>query len=307
MNNQTIFKTAYEISIRNWKLWFLGLFLSSGFNLHFWYGLSFFQHTRYFSVLTQHLFDLPKILVVIVVAALIMCGVVLVNYFKTLFFRAVHNELHSIRMRTCLLCPRSPDSVRIFPWKVWFPQIVLASMITVTVSLASMTVFKSLLHHAAVSPQALLVVFIALFALVVLLSLWNCLFVLITLWFQKDFITASSVAVELLFRKWKRIGSALVVSTVIFLGSIAIGSIIAFQVQQFLINGLPFVFSDILVAWRPFVTAIVGLLFFGWLILNNVWFNVVIIVLFDDIMKAKSSREDSVSHFKKPVSDGQSG
>ena len=90
-------------------------------------------------------------------------------------------------------------------------------------------------------------------------------------------------------------------------GSIAIGSIIAFQVQQFLINGLPFVFSDILVAWRPFVTAIVGLLFFGWLILNNVWFNVVIIVLFDDIMKAKSSREDSVSHFKKPVSDGQSG
>ncbi len=302
MNNRTIFKTAYYLTINNPKLWLLGLFLSSGFSLHFWYGLDYLQRNITVIQLLNYLYSLSKINLIILVILCGIGGLLFFNYVKILFLKFCHNLLHDQKTMVCMICERQEEKqVPQVQWVKVLPRVIWASIITVSLSIVSVGSFKLLIGYGSAASFGLALNFICLFGVIGLISLWNCFFVLFALWYKMDFGKSSILAMDLLFSKIKKIAVAMILATLIFLGSVALGGTLILQIQQFLLHGFPLLIPGFETAWNSVVVITSGIIFFVWLILNNVWFNMVIIILFDSLVKSKSTTDQFLVKQVEPI------
>jgi hypothetical protein len=288
MNYQDILRSSYRLTIANPKLWLLGLFLSSGFNLHFWYAVDYLQRSSFINVITEttsrlHGFSLITVIVVVSFAALLFF-----NFVKVLFYLFAHDLIHDEKLELCVICKsKNNQNPAVLNWQKTLYQVVLASVITVVLSVSCAALFKLVMSHNYISDSGIMICFVGLLIIIGLISLWNCFFVLFTLWFGTNFQKSTVLSIDLLFSRLKQISFVMVLATLIFLGSVSIGGVLIVQVQSFLVQNLPVVFKDFQTPWTSLVSLASGIIFFAWLILNNVWFNMVITILFDRLVKAK--------------------
>ncbi len=299
MTTRQILKNSFTITTSQSGLWTLGIFLSSGFNLHWWYLLAWLKGI---GVVNQGLliFKSQQInrvgqvgLLLIMVVIFVLCLVVF-NLIKLWFFGRVHQNLHSQLLQKCFLCKRLVDSnIKKLIWRrdlIW--RTCLASLITIGSTVVTLTAFRFLLDQANyISGQSVLLV-ICLIIILVGISLWNMLTVLFIFWYEYNFTKASFLALDFLFSRYRRLMSFTLILTIIFLLAISLGSAVIWQLPN-LFTALPNIISqgNFIKTTQNIISGLAGLLFLGWLVINNIFFNVAILMLFDDLISANKDKD----------------
>lgn len=294
MTVQQILKKSLAITTSHIGLWALGIFLSSGFNLHWWYLLSWLKQVgvvnkfiNYSMVYNIIIFEKPTIMVGLVIAFVI--GLVVFNLVKLWFFGKIHLFLHFENKPKCFLCKR------LFIEKLRLSALIirttivrrtcLASLITIGSTVLVLSLYRVLVNMSGFSAGKAVVLTICLVIILIGISLWNMLVVLFVFWYELTFAKASILALDILFGKAPKIFGFTIILTTIFLMAISLGSMIIWQLPE-LFKILPNIISnnDIVSAGQTIISGVAGLMFLGWLVLNNVFFNVAMLVMFDGLI-----------------------
>lgn len=318
MTNQQILKKSLTITTTQTGLWTLGIFLSSGFNLHWWYLLTWLKQTGIIDLLvdkfTTHQVSILNQLWLFLGAGLLF-GIFLImfNVIKLWFFGKVHQNLHSERLQKCFLCKRLKDDNQNEPptifkliWRrsvLW--RTCLASLITIGSTVVTFTGFRYLLsQNDYISGQAIILA-ICLGIILVGISLWNMLVVLYIFWYELSFPKATNLAIDTLFSKVRKIMGLTLILTIIFLLAVSAGSVVIWQLPN-LFSALPEIISGgkLVHSAQTIISSLAALLFLAWLVLNNVFFNVAMLILFDQLLNVQIGKaiiDGEVSMPAKPV------
>lgn len=287
-----IFVDSFRLAIFHKQLWLLGLFLASGFNLHYWYALQWLNRSGWGGVVRQVILKYDWYFVLLIGAILILI-VLGINFIKLLFFGYVHNQLHNVKSGECLLCIQAKDQT-IFKILITFPNLLwrtfLASLVTVLITFALVSLFHFYSLHSEFSVAKSASMIASLILILILISWWNLLVALYIFWHQQSFAKAAILAIEFIVRKVKTILAITTLITSIFIVALALVSLVVMQIPN-LLTGLPsLVFtSEVAQVWQLVAIAISGLLFLAWLIISNIWFNTVMIMVFDKFAKSKKT------------------
>lgn len=299
MSYGQILKKSFAITTTQSGLWTLGIFLSSGFNLHWWYLLSWLKQNNLIwnSIVTVAHANLYWFLLLCCIVFAIF--LVVFNLVKLWFFVKVHHSLHQERLenneRRCFLCQRLAEHMsvkniigrRIIVWRT-----CLASLITVAATTLTLSGFNYYSHNIEHGFGSALVVLLCLAAILIVISLWNMAIVLLMFWYELSFWRAANLAIDLLFTKAKQIFGFTLVATAIFLFAVSAGSLIISQLPA-VFSLLPTLISDnsLLQAGQTAISMVAVGLFLSWLVINNVFFNVAMLVLFDSFIKLQNIGE----------------
>lgn len=76
------------------------------------------------------------------------------------------------------------------------------------------------------------------------------------------------------------------------------GGLVLFQLPAFLASSPNYLFtSEVFASWQVFISVISGALSVFWLILNNFWFNVVMVMLFNELVISQKNPAAPKSHY----------
>ncbi len=295
MTKLAILQQATKITLNRKSLWLFGIFLTSAFNLHTWYAGQWLSEARLFSRLNDVLLGHNSILLIGLGLTAVAIGFVIINFSKLMFLGLVHNCLHDIAQKTCPLCIElTSTSIAKFIWskKIVLIHTIGASIITAIVTSAIVGGFHFYSLHSQYSLwKALLLLISVLFALV-LISWWNFFTALFIFWHQQNLTKAAMLSADLISSKFRSIAGLTVLATAVFLSSIAAATAVLWQLPLLLGSPPEFLLpSSAIAAWQIVVAALAAGIFLFWLLLNNVWFNVVMISWFNDQVIANKSPE----------------
>jgi hypothetical protein len=292
MKNTDILKQAYQITISNPVLWLVGMFLSSGFNFHLWYFQNWLERTGVVAQVYEYFSQYSRELLVIFVVISLLIGLLIVNYVKLIFLNLVHDRLHDSKLLLCWLCKQRQDNKSFLQLNLQkiLSRTLLVSFITVILSLLCISLFSWYFAHSYISLPAVVVVFFCLLILLVTVSLWSLFMVISIFWYNMNFADASKLAFSLLFLKVNRVFSVAFIVTFIFLLSVSVGGIIIWQIPRFFDSGKLFFFtSSLTYALNTFTSVAAIAVFFIWLTIHNVWFNVAMIILYNNLVKSQKT------------------
>lgn len=258
-----------------------------------WYVADELRNNPEIKSLVSGLLGMDLWLMYLFFIGILLAAVTVVISLKLIFLAQLHSVLH--KEQICMLCQRGQDKTL---WQILLDnkfvlwRSVLASIITLTATMALLTLYKFYLSHAGTNLLRSFLLASSLVIISVGFSLWNLFTVLFMFWYGRSFAKSAGLALELLFSKARPLLTIVASATIIFLISITAGSLIAMQ------------FPDLATGWmRPVSDLGVlenlrrslrwsSLLLFGvWLVINNVWFNVVMILVFDYLVKGVKYEE----------------
>ncbi len=314
MTTQQILKKSFSITTSHAGLWALGIFLSSGFNLHWWYLLSWLKQVGivnkfidYSTIYDLVIFEKPIIMIGLVIAFVL--GLIVFNLVKLWFFGKIHVSLHSENKPKCFLCKRlfvdKHKLASLIIRTTIIRRTCLASLITIGSTVLVLSLYRVLINMASFSVGKATILTFCLVIILIGISLWNMLVVLFVFWYEQAFTKASILALDILFGRAPKILGFTIILTAIFLMAISLGSLIIWQLPE-LFSTLPNIIANnnIVIASQTIISWVAGLMFLGWLVINNVFFNVAMLVMFDQLIGAlvsKESHELSESIRTKPV------
>lgn len=301
MTTQQILKKSFAITTSHAGLWALGIFLSSGFNLHWWYLLSWLKQVGivnkfigYPVIYNIIIFEKPIIMIGSVVAFVL--GLVAFNLVKLWFFGKIHLSLHSENKPKCFLCKRlfvdKHELASLVIRRTIVRRTCLASLITIGSTVLVLSLYRVLINMVSFSAGKAAILTFCLVIILIGISLWNMLVVLFVFWYEQAFAKASILALDILFGKAPKILGFTIILTVIFLMAISLGSLIIWQLPE-LFSTLPNIIANnnVVMSSQTIISGMAGLLFLGWLVINNVFFNVAMLVMFDQLIGALVSKE----------------
>lgn len=287
-----ILKQAYSITITNPVLWLAGVFLSSGFNFHFGYIWNWLQKIGVVADIQFEIQKFDRELLVIFIAISILVGLLMINYIKLIFLNLLHDRLHDSKLLICWLCKQRQDDKSFLQLNLQkvLGRTVLVSFLTVVLSMTCIGFFNWYLANSHAGLLATVVIVFCLLILLVAVSLWSLFMVLTIFWYNMRFGEASRLSASLLFLRVNKVFGVAFIVTVIFLISVAVGGIVIWQIPKFFDNGNLFLFASPLAqAFHGFTSVAAIVIFFIWLTINNVWFNVAMIILYNDLVKAQKA------------------
>lgn len=301
MTTQQILKKSFTITTSHAGLWALGIFLSSGFNLHWWYLLSWLKQVGivnkfigYPVIYNIIIFEKPIIMIGSVVAFVL--GLVAFNLVKLWFFGKIHLSLHSENKPKCFLCKRlfvdKHELASLVIRRTIVRRTCLASLITIGSTVLVLSLYRVLINMVSFSVGKVTILTFCLVIILIGISLWNMLVVLFVFWYEQAFAKASILALDILFGKSPKILGFTIILTVIFLMAISLGSLIIWQLPE-LFSALPNIIANnnVVMSSQTIISGMAGLLFLGWLVINNVFFNVAMLIMFDQLIGALVSKE----------------
>lgn len=286
--NLQLVRRAAEITLANKSLWWLGIFLSSGFNLHAWYSWQWLSRGETLEQIQAWLQIIPDSYAGIIVIVGVMVILLVVNFMKLVFFGQIHNHLHDVSTQQCLVCTQLKDK------SVWqllqtnrrlLVKTVAVSLITIAATLGVVSLFHFYTVNTNFNFAKAFLLMGSLIAILIGISWWNMLTVLFMMWHGQSLTKAAGLAFDLIMSRLRRIASLTILATVLFLISIVAGGLVLFQLPAFLASSPNYLFtSEVFASWQVFISVISGALFVFWLILNNFWFNVVMVMLFNELV-----------------------
>jgi len=295
MNNLEIITSAARLTLTHKPLWLLGIFLSSGFNLHAWYGMQWLPQNQLF-VFMRDLWMSSEPVVIWLLSLLIAGAVlVLVKFMKLLFFGYTHNQIHKVENLECVFCRKVKDTT-IFKLVRSNTQLivrtVITSLITISSTVAVLSAFQFYSTHAEFSFIKSVLMIASLIVVLVGISWWNLFTVLFMMWHDLSLPKAAALSFETILIKSKRIVVVTILATVIFALIMMTGSSAILQIPTYLASAPNFLFSEMFFnSWQVLVSITTGILLVVWLILNNIWFNLVMVLLFNEVIKPSKSAE----------------
>lgn len=295
LTNLQIVKRAAELTLSRKLLWLLGIFLSSGFNLHTWYGWQWLTQNRLYADLQTWLLNYNSSSAWGLVAIGVVSLILVINFLKLIFFGQVHNQLHDPRANVCLLCAQVKDRT---VWQVvkgnlglWL-RVIIVSLFTVAATVGVISLFHFYSTHSDFNFVKAFLLMGSLIVVLVAISWWNMLTVLFMMWHELSLPKAAGLALDLLVSRLRRISSLTLLSTILFFISIVAGGSVLFQLPNFLASTPNFLFSgEVFDTWQLFVSVASGGLFLLWMVINNVWFNIVMVIMFDELARSQKSPE----------------
>ncbi|QQS22847.1 hypothetical protein IPM19_04455 [bacterium] len=300
MSYGQILKKSLSVTTTQPRLWALGIFLSSGFNLHWWYLLSWLKSNGFIAKVYANLAGSHPIVLGLAGAVLLGAGLFIVIFLKLWFFLEVHNSLHGQDEAKCFLCNRirkgsfdnSVSSVlKLLSRGAILWRVYLASLITMALTTSILGLFSYYQLHSGQNFIKSIVLVVCLLLALVIISLWNMLVVLFVFWYEQNFSKASNLAIELLVKKLKPTLGLTVILTFIFMIAISMGSLIIWALPQAL-SSIPILHESFMTQdWQGLFYIGAVIIFLGWLIVNNIFFNVAMIVFFDSLLKPINGQE----------------
>ncbi len=293
--NLQLVRRAAEITLTNKSLWWLGIFLSSGFNLHAWYSWQWLNKSQLLEQILIWFQNSQVGFASVIIIGFILIGLLVVNFMKLVFFGQIHNQLHNLDAQQCLLCTQLKDRT---VWqmlrantRLWVKTVTVSVMtIAATIGVVSLFHFYTVNTNFNFAKAFLLMG--SLIAILIGISWWNMLTVLFMMWHGQSLTKAAGLAFDLLMSRLRRVASLTILATVLFLISIVAGGLVLFQLPAFLASSPNYLFTaEVFASWQIFISVISGALFVFWMILNNFWFNVVMVMLFNELVASEKSPE----------------
>lgn len=295
--NSQIVRQAAEITFSHKILWLLGIFLSSGFNLHAWYGWQWLTQNPFYSDLQLWFFNLSVNRSWSVVVLITLTAIVVINFLKLVFFGYIHNQLHDLHSPECLLCIKLKEQT---VWQVvktnhtLVAKTILVSLFTIASTIGVISLFHFYTIHTEFNFLKAFLLMGSLIIMLVGISWWNLLTVLFMMWHEQSLAKAAGLAIDLLMACLRRIGALTTFSTVLFFISIVAGGLVLFQIPNFLASSPNFLFTaEVFMSWQVLVSVVSGALFIAWVVINNVWFNIVMAIMFNELVRSQKSVESS--------------
>lgn len=294
-----IIQLAARITINNKVLWVFGIFLSSGFNLHAWYAWQWFTQSGLADRLRFQIMLLGEYPMWLVLIGGLAIAFVIINFLKLMFLCLVHNQVHDLGKVECLLCGGLKDT-QVYQYLIqrkyiWI-QTVLLSVFTAVVTGFVVSVFHFYSTHTDYNFAKAILMILSLLLVLVGISWWNLLTVLNILWHQQPLGRAVVLALDMISARIGSMSKITLLATMGFLVSIAAGGTIFWQLPNLLASSPNYLFStEIFPAWRLSVSLLSGALFLFWLVINNVWFNIVMVIWFGEQVKSKKGGQESYS------------
>ncbi len=291
MTKLQIFLQATKITVNRKSLWLFGIFLASAFNLHTWYAAQWLSETNLFILVSDQFFATTSVQIILLGVVIITFAFVVVNFCKLMFLGLVHNGLHDVTKDMCPLCIElKQTSIFKYLWQakyiVW--HTVGASFLTALTTAMVLGSFHIYSLHSEYSLLKTMLMILSVLVALVLISWWNLFTVLFIFWYQQSLTKAAIMAADTIALKFRSIASITILATAVFLVSVAAAGTVLWQLPA-LLSTPPEYFLPVtaLAAWRVVVAIVASTLFLFWLLLNNIWFNVVMILWFDQLIKAK--------------------
>lgn len=283
MNYQTILRKAYQLTWHNPVLWVFGLFLSSGFNLNIFYALVSNRSGLIWGAMRQGLVGRPVVVGLSGIGAAIIF--LLGNYLKAWFISEAHEYVHP-QGEKCALCMKREDRQR---WQQRLPslnmliKVILASAITVGATLLTATPLNYLLTHNNAIPSLISLTVIATLVIVSALACWNTFTVYYLMLHKQRFGNAARLSLDLLSIRAKQVFEFVFLLLLIYLVVLGVGSALITIAQfniSFFTNWSEF-------AWPVLSSgkAFAGLLFAIWFAITNTFFNLALLLFFDQLVK----------------------
>lgn len=288
-----IIRQAALITLSNRLLWLFGIFLSSGFNLHGWYAWQWMKADKVDQGWSAWLAQLPLVESLLAVFFLVALWLLVVNFLKLIFLGLVHNHIHDLQQFECVLC-RKLEKQSLWNYlrnnrSLWLGAVSVSAFTAVSTSLV-IFVFQFYSNHTDYNFAKALIMLASLFLLLVFLSWWNLFSVLYMMWHDQPLAKAVSLAIDSISGRLGSLLQTTIVATLLFLVAIAAGGTVLWQLPSLLVNPPDYLFTGHIVqAWQVVITGLAGLLFLVWLVMCNVWFNVVLIIWFSEHVKGKQS------------------
>ena len=295
MDNWQILKRTFLISTTSVGLWLLGIFLSSAFNLHWLYSINWLREIGFLSELFQFIRGLDVLSFWVGVFIILASGILILNILKLWFFIITHDKIHAEKSFQCIVCARQKNKLthsQIILRKDIIWRTCLSSLITIVLTVSLLLLFNFYNIHGEPNIVTQIILLISLAIIMIAVSLWNIAMVMFILFFEQSFSKSAMLAHQMLIFNIKNtIGFTLLV-TAIFLFAVTAGSLIILQIPVMLGSSSTFLLtSNLQTAWQSLVSGISLLLFLMWLVINNVFFNVSFIVLFDGFVKGRKVDE----------------
>ena len=290
LTNLHIIQRAARITLDNKLLWLLGIFLSSGFNLHAWYGWQWLGESDWLAGMQSAIYSFGPVVMWFMVVAVFLFAVLVINFFKLTFLGYVHNSLHQVELGECVLCGQLKDQTVVAMLRknkqLWLRTVVV-SLLTILASVVVVGLFHFYTVHSQFNFLTAVIMLISLIVILIGISWWNLLTVLFMMWHGFPLPKAAGLSLDLLVGRLRRVGSITALATILFLVSIVAGASVLFQLPEFFASSPNYILTgSVFHTWQLTVSIISTGLFVFWLILNNVWFNVVMVILFDDLVKS---------------------
>jgi hypothetical protein len=326
MDFAALFRRAYLTTINNPALWLFGLFLTSGFNAH-WFVL--FNQLQFAvknpATLGREVLEHPADATLIIISLLATGAITLVvsNWAKILLFLHAAEILKLKRVMpgwrrasdavASSVDPASPtifglqkklihESQRYF-WPVVGVSVLTGAM---TIAVAIILFFPAgYLLRADQNQGIVLALAMALFTVLLLfISFQNIFATLFIILYQRGIRSALNLALDLIVTKWQHIAVFAVILLVIY----GLGVSAAFGIVHLSRGPIAVGFA---IASHANMTAaallfgaewiLVSLLLLVWVALLNVFSNVALLILFNDLVKAKPAEFLAVAELKNPV------
>lgn len=281
---------ALRVTLSQPLLWLFGILLSSGFNLHTWYSLQLFLKFEFVQKPVSVLLSSPwpyRYSIMLIGLVIVVIGV---NILKLLFLTQLHSLLH--QHGECPLCERVKEKTLtqiIFENKVVLWRAILASLFTLVSTVGLLLVYKFYSAHGEESTFKSIILMLSLFGLSILVSLWNLFTVMFAFWYRFSFARSANLSLELIFSRigiWVKYS---LLATACFLIWIALGGLVLFQAKAVNLSWLNLALGQDATQALQVLTMVGGVAFFIlWLIIGNVWFNVVMVMVFDKLVRMDS-------------------
>lgn len=293
MTKLQILQQATRITVGRKSLWLFGIFLASAFNLHTWYATQWLSETSLVGVIGDRLNSPNTLLMILCLIVAVAMAFIIVNFCKLMFLGLVHRSIHSTVEHVCPLCNQIKDiAIAKYLWQkktIWL-HTVGASMVTAAVTALVLGSFHFYSLHSEYSLLKSILMIVSVLTALVLVSWWNLLTVLFIFWHGQFLVKAAVLAADLISMKFRSIASITILATAVFLVSVAVAGTVLWQLPALLSNPPEYLLPlPALAAWQTVVAIAASVLFLFWLLLNNIWFNVVMILWFDQVVKAQKS------------------
>ncbi len=231
MEDFKIIIKSIELTWKNPKLWFFGLFLSSGFSFHFLYFWFWFKSKLISSVLSNLHLDFNFSIIFYLIVFIFF---VVLNLLKIFFSIYTHNLLHK-SLDGKIICPRCQTIIELENSKYLnlsiIPAVLLSSLLTIGINSFVIWLVTELISINETSKIISIVLLIILYSFISLTSIANMLVLLNLLWLEVTFTKALLIAVDFIIKKIK-----IIAEFILFLGFFYLFSLVMIGLILFILN-----------------------------------------------------------------------
>lgn len=276
MNYREVLSKAYSITAYNPIIWLFGLVLLGGFNLSFLNLFTFLPDT----LPSQWLLSV-NILPIIVVG---IVGFLLLNAIKIIFVVTLHKNIHIKEQEQCALCMKKE---KIIPFGFWYVQVLLASFITIFLTMVAMLSVNYLFKNSESGELvAVLANFVFLAIVIALLGTWNIFTTFFVILHDLSFGKAASLASDLITLQFRKVTEFVILLSALYAVAVLLSHTLLYfwQVQEL---------HALVGSSASGIHLLISFVVLVWVSVNNIYFNVALLVFFDNAVKSLSSKEST--------------